>query len=365
LGYKQKVKSKEQIVLDINDSICYDPVRITEYINEFFVNIANNLVKKLPDVPDLYSSFSYKCKEYYRRCGVTPGMYVLQEVDKSFIVKYLKELNPRKSTGLDDIAPLFLHDGAEQLAEVITYLVNLSITQKTVPDCTKWAKVTPIHKKNSKLEIGNYRPVSVLTSLSKILERTVLVQVENYCIDKGLLYEFQSGFRSKFSTDTCLIHLHDCIRSNISKGKFVGIIMLDVQKAFDSVDHTMLCEKIRLAGIDNVWFKSYLTGRKQIVSVNNCQSSAKTIISGVPQGSILGPWAYLMYSNDMTTCTSCKLLLYADDAILLYSHSDINTVTDQLSKEVSHCYQWLTNNKLSMHKGKTEAMILCMEKLRQ
>ena len=240
--------------------------------------------------------------------------------------------------------------------------MNLSIQQKTVPECTKWAKVTPLHKKNSKLDIGNYRPVSVLTSLSKILERAVLVQVEKHCMEKGLLYELQSGFRSTFSTDTCLIYLHDYIRTNISKGNFVGMLLLDVQKAFDSVDHVMLCEKLRLAGIDEMWFRSYLSDRKQIVYVNNCQSSAHTITSGVPQGSILGPWAYLMYCNDMTTSISCKLLLYADDAILLYSHNDISKVTKELGKEVSNCYQWLTNNKLSMHMGKTEGMILCSKR---
>jgi len=223
----------------------------------------------------------------------------------------------------------------------------------------KLAIVKPLYKAKSRFEISNYRPVSVLTSISKILERVVLDQVESFCKEKGLLYEFQSGFRSKYSTDTCLVHLHDYIRSNISRGKFVGMLLLDVQKAFDSVDHVMLCEKIAVAGIDSTWFRSYLTNRKQTVAVSNCQSSARTILSGVPQGSILGPWAYLIYCNDMSTCISCKLLLYADDAILLFSHKNIKVVTDQLSEEVSNCFHWLVNNKLSMHMGKTEAMILC------
>ena len=362
LGYKQMVKTKEQIVLNVNNDICYDPVTIAEYINDFFVNVANKLVANLPQYNDVYSAFSNKCKEYYAKLGVSPGMFTLQEVDTDFVLKHLKDIKPSKSTGLDDISPRFLHDGAEQLSNVITFLINLSIKQKTVPECTKHAKVTPIHKKKSKLEIGNYRPVSVLPAISKLLERSILVQVEKFCMSHSLMYEFQSGFRKSFSTDTCLIYLHDYIRSEISKGRFVGLLMLDVQKAFDSVNHEMLCQKIRLAGIDNTWFKSYLRDRKQVVSVNDCVSSEKTIICGVPQGSILGPWCYLMFCNDMSTCVSCKLILYADDAILLTSHCDVAKVTQELSKEISNCHRWLTNNRLSMHMGKTEAIILCSKR---
>jgi hypothetical protein len=240
----------------------------------------------------------------------------------------------------------------------------LSIKHKIVPECTKHAKVTPLYKKKSRLDVGNYRPVSVLTSISKILERAVLVQVEAFCKEHHLLYEFQSGFRDKYSTDTCLIYLHDYIRSQISRGNFVGLLMLDVQKAFDSVNHRMLCEKIKLAGIDNTWFQSYLEGRKQVVCINNCTSGQKQIICGVPQGSILGPWCYLMFCNDMKTCVSCKLILYADDAILLSSNCDVNKVTSELSKEVSNCHHWLTNNNLAMHMGKTEATILCSKRKR-
>jgi hypothetical protein len=364
LGYNHKAKSKDQIVLNVGNKVCYDPVTIAEYVNDFFVNVANNLVKNLPNYADMYSAFSSKCKDFYKKLGVTPGMFVLQEIDKTFVLKHLKDLKPNKSTGLDDVSPRFLKDGAEQLSEVVTFLINLSIKHKIVPECTKHAKVTPLYKKKSRLDVGNYRPVSVLTSISKILERAVLVQVEAFCKEHHLLYEFQSGFRDKYSTDTCLIYLHDYIRSQISRGNFVGLLMLDVQKAFDSVNHRMLCEKIKLAGIDNTWFQSYLEGRKQVVCINNCTSGQKQIICGVPQGSILGPWCYLMFCNDMKTCVSCKLILYADDAILLSSNCDVNKVTSELSKEVSNCHHWLTNNNLAMHMGKTEATILCSKRKR-
>ena len=118
------------------------------------------------------------CKSFYGNKGIIPGTFRLQGVSRAFIVDQLKALKPPTSTGLDRIGPRFLKDGADELADVVTYLVNLSITSKIVPACTKHAKVIPMYKKKSKLDIGNYRPVSVLTSISKVLEKAVHCQVE-------------------------------------------------------------------------------------------------------------------------------------------------------------------------------------------
>jgi len=142
------------------------------------------------------------------------------------------------------------------------------------------------------------------------------------------------------------------------------MMLLDVQKAFDSVNHRMLCEKIRLAGIDESWFKSYLEGRKQIVFVNNCTSTEKTITCGVPQGSLLGPWCYLLYCNDIASCVSCTLILYADDTVLLVSHRDIDAVSSLLSAAAGKCFHWLVNNCLSMHMGKTEVIVFSSKRKR-
>ena len=311
---------------------------------------------------DSYSAFSDNCKSFYGNKGIIPGTFRLQEVSRAFILEQLKALKPQKGTGLDGIGPRFLKDGADALADVVTYLVNLSITSKIVPACTKHAKVIPMYKKKSKLDVGNYRPVSVLTSISKVLEKAVHCQVEGYCNANNIIFPMQSGFRKSFSTDSCLVYLHDYIRDEISKGKLVGMALLDVQKAFDSVNHEMLCEKIRLAGIEPDWFISYLAARKQMVCVGESYSSSETIKCGVPQGSVLGPWCYLMYSNDIASSVSCKLLMYADDTVLLVSDKDINTLSVQLGNEVTNSYNWLVNNKLSMHMGKTECIVLSSKK---
>ena len=129
----------------------------------------------------------------------------------------------------------------------------------------KQASVKTLYKKGSQLEVGNYKPVSILSIVSKVLERSVYCQLSDFFTRSSLLYEFQSGFRRKFSTDTCLIHLLDYIRDNNSKGLFTGVIMLDLQKAFDTVDHEILCNKLGYMGVEAKWFKSYLTGRSQVV----------------------------------------------------------------------------------------------------
>ena len=132
-------------------------------------------------------------------------MFRIQGVSRALILEQLKALKPQKGTGLDGIWPRFLKDGADALTDVVTYLVNLSITSKIVPACTKHAKVIPMYKKKSKLDVWNYRPVSVLTSISKVLEKAVHCQVEWYCNANNIISPMQSGFRKSFSTYSCLV----------------------------------------------------------------------------------------------------------------------------------------------------------------
>ena len=159
-----------------------------------------------------------------------------------------------------------------------------------------------------------------------------------------------------------MIHLTDYIQNQVSKGNYTGLILLDLQKAFDTVDHDILCRKLGAMGIDYVeWFRSYLSGRKQIVHVNKVDSDPLQISCGVPQGRILGPLLFLCYVNDMVASVDCKLLLYVDDSALLVSDKIPQSVADKLSKEVESCRQWLVDNKLSLHLGKTDMFCLAQK----
>ena len=154
----------------------------------------------------------------------------------------------------------------------------------------------------------------------KFFKRLVHEQLYKYLCDNSLIYDFQSGFRPRFSTDTALTYLGDKIRFNTDKGLYTGVILLDLQKSFNTVDHNILLSKLRAVGADNIvinWFTSYLSERKQFVDINGTCSSSESITCGVPRGSILGPLLFNLYVNDMATAVSCHLCLYADDSMLL------------------------------------------------
>ena len=242
----------------------------------------------------------------------------------------------------------------------MSHVINLSLIQGTIPDDLKSARVVPLFKKNDRTEVGNYRPVSILTIIFKIFERVVYGQVESYLDQKKLLYLFQSGFRSRYSTDTCLIHLTDFIKFQMDKGHFVGMVLLDLQKAFDTVDHSILLMKLEALGLSQDiirWFQSYLSDRQQLVDVSGTVSSYSKITCGVPQGSILGPLLFLIYVNDMAGALDQKLLLYADDSAILVSDKDVTNIESLLQKELAVVSEWLIDNKLSLHLGKTESIL--------
>ena len=358
LGYSNKNKEKSKIILEINNEKCFNPIKVVNEFAQFFLTVAENLVKKISNLVKTFDVESQKLKNYYKDKGVTSKSFKLSKVSEEFVLKELRKLNPTKSTGIDGIKPRFLKDGAEIIKSAITHIINLSISTENVPDLLKQAIVKPLYKKGSRLEVGNYRPVSLLCIISKILEKAVYVQLEKHLIDNNLLYEFQSGFRKSYSTDTCLINLIDTIRTENSQGLYAGMVLLDLQKAFDTVDHDILCKKLEIIGLNSSdWFKSYLKGRTQVVIANETRSESGTVTCGVPQGSLLGPLLFLCYVNDMPISIKCKLLLYADDSALIISGTDPKIIAEELTKELESCQQWLNDNKLSLHLGKTEAMI--------
>ena len=360
LGYSQNVKKDSKTVLSIQGTNCYDDTAIANHFNEFFTTIASQLVEKLPASKGLYTVDKEPVKQFYAIRKTSNDELSLRHVSEDFVYKELCNLNTSKSTGLDGIPARFLKDAAPIIKIHITFLINYSISEATVPDDLKLAKVKPLFKKNSRLKAENYRPVSILSIVSKIMEKAVYKQLEKFLLSNNLLYELQSGFRSAYSTDTCLIHLTDHIKSNTAKGLFTGMILLDLQKAFDTVDHEILLGKLDLIGVKTIsWFRSYLSNRKQLVTCNGVISAIQQITCGVPQGSLLGPLLFLVYSNDIQCCieSNCKVLLYADDTAILYSHRDPRVIGQKLSEMLNSCQEWLVDNKLSLHLGKTESIL--------
>ena len=291
-------------------------------------------------------------------------MFDLQQVKVEHVTEILSGLNSSKATGLDNIPARFVKDGSKCIAYPLSHtgiFHDLSLRSSIIPQDLKSARVTPLHKKNSKTEAGNYRPVSVLCIISKVLEKIVFLQIDKYLEEKTVLYEHQSGFRSSHSTETCLIHLMDWIRMKSDKGNFVGMVLLDLQKAFDTVNHQILLQKLQAIGVNNSSlqrFQGYLSGRTQLVDIAGTYSSLKAVTCGVPQGSILWPLLFSIYVNDLPSVVACKVLLYADDTALIVSGMDIHEIEQTLATELKYVRDWLIDNKLSLHLGKDRIYLI-------
>ena len=346
------------ISLNVDGNVCFEKMSIAETFNRYFTTIACKLVDKLPKSTGLYGEIFVT--NFYSKFGVRLNCFSFSLMTEGKILKYLNSLSPNKATGLDGLPSRFIKDGAPIIAGPLTHIINLSLIQGIIPTELKCAKIVPLYKKNDRLSVGNYRPVSILNVFSKVIEKVVYDQVNDYLKEKHLIYKFQSGFRSGFSTDTCLLHLIDYIRLEHDKGNVVGMILLDLQKAFDTVNHSILLSKLKACGLGNDicnWFSSYLSERQQLVDVFGTFSNSLPVTCGVPQGSILGPLLFLLYVNDMPAVVKNKLLLYADDSAILVSGKNISQVEQALSEDLFSVSQWLVDNKLSLHLGKTESIL--------
>ena len=254
--------------------------------------------------------------------------------------------------GIDNLSGKFLKDGANILAKFIFELCNLSIKYSLFPKDYQIAKLKPLYKKGSTTLPKNYRPISLLPLISNISEKVIHDQTQVSLDENKILYRFQSGFGKHFSTDSCLSYLNNKIATGFEFGLHTGMILIDLQKAFDTINHEILTNKMEFLGFSKnviLWFKSYLSHRKFKVNLNKYFSEAGQLLCGVPQGSILGPLLFLLYINDTPQAVKCELLLYADDTYLIFQHSDINEIEIHLNKNFSSICVWFVNNKLSIH----------------
>ena len=269
---------------------------------------------------------------------------------------------------MDQIPANLLRDVAEVLALPLRNIINISVKLSTFPEECKIAKLKPIFKKGARTDPKNYRPISLLPLVSKIIEKSNQFQIEDYLNEKKLIYMYQSGFRTNHSTDLCLAQLIDFVATGMDKQMDTGMILVDLQKAFDTLDHGVLLEKMKYFGFRASvikWFESYLSNRKFLVCIDNVFSEAGTLKYGVPQGSILGPLLFLLYVNDLPQLLSdAGSYLYADDNCIFYQHEDVENIENVLNKEFSSLCQWFIDNKLSIHFGenKTKSIVFSRTK---
>lgn len=351
-----KRETLEEIVH--NNKTIRDPKQIANNFNSFFTNVGTNLATKIP-------STKHKFTEYLKP-SILNSIF-LKPVDELELQEVTRSLKNSYSKGHDDLSINTIKNCCTQLSEPLCKIFNKSIQDGIVPDDLKIAKIIPIYKSDNRKTVSNYRPISVLPALSKILERLVYNRLLDFIDKNHILSDSQYGFRKRISTSMALIDLVDNISSSIAKNEYALGIFLDLAKAFDTVNHDILLEKLHRYGIRGIpynWFKNYLSNRHQYVYLNNTKSDQLPITCGVPQGSILGPLLFLLYINDLNTISNqLTIVMFADDTNIFINGKNLLKLTEIANNELDKINNWFSANLLSLNIKKTNYILFGNKKL--
>lgn len=331
-----------------------DPKKLANYLNYMFTKLGDFTGKLRPaparrNFPDHTFSFRY--------------------ISEGEVLKVIRKIKSNKPTGPSKIPSWALKDADRSVSRHLTILINECITQHSFPDCLKQANIIPVFKKGENTDPINYRPIALTSIVSKIIERLLVMQINEYLDKHSLLSPFQFGFRKKFSTNDALLYVTEQFRTDISAGKTVSLAMLDLSKAFDSLSHSILTTKLMDLGFSDQAIQlllNYLKNRQQKVIVNNTQSEWWETNQGVPQGTVLGPLLFLLYVNDMSDVigNDCSIAQFADDTLLSVSRKDPEEAARILAHTVDKIVIYFESHKLRINVDKTKFMVLHGAKLK-
>lgn len=333
--------------------IVTDETEICEYFNDYFSTIGEVLANEIPK----------RCHPNMSPIARTHSQELsqLSPATTEEVLKVCNQLDSNTSSGVDGISTKTIKCLKNLLVEDLSNCINRCLELGIFPDSLKVAKVSPIFKSGIRTDPGNYRPISVLPVLSKIFERILYNRVEKYLNSIDFFYSKQYGFRPKSNTLSATVDLITNLKTNIDKKNIALGIFIDLRKAFDTVSHVILLEKINKIGITGTALdilKSYLSNRKQIVKIGNHQSQPKPITYGIPQGSILGPLLFLIYINNIGEIgLKGDITLYADDTSLFYFERSIEKIIANAQTDLNLLNEWFQNNVLTINVSKTNYII--------
>ena len=331
-----------------------DKTEIADAFNNFFANIGYNVSHNVPSVNRDFSS--------YLPNHNVQSMF-LNPVIPADIITLTSKFKPKTSYGADGISTKLLSKTIDIIVDPITHIVNLTLKTGIFPTDLKCAKVIPIHKSGDQCSLNNYRPISLLSSFSKIFERIMYNKIMNFLDENDILYRHQYGFRAKHSTIHPVLHLlnHCAEANNKTPSQMTLATFCDLSKAFDTISHNILLHKLNIFGIRGVankWIESYLTNRSQFVYIDSHVSKNLPVRCGVPQGSILGPLLFLIYINDISNSTTENILSFADDTTVFLSDTDPTNLFNRANASLEAIFNWFCANKLSLNATKTQYMVM-------
>ena len=358
-----RTRDKSSIIeyITVSNTNIHNPIEISNHFGKFYADLGGSLANSIKLNENKINDFLTKIPRCNQSLYLTP-------ITKTEIVHYIDKLPPKNSSGYDNISNKLLKKIKYSILTPLLHIFNLSLKNGIFPTDMKLAEIIPLYKKGEKTYMENYRPISLLITISKLLEKCVYKRLYSFLEKNNILYKKQYGFRTNHSCEQAIQDLCGHILTNKEKELNTTVIYLDLSKAFDTLSHELLLKKLELYGIRGVcnkWFESYITNRYLQVKCNtsSCNSAVISqkykITHGTAQGSCLGPLLFNIFCNDIyLNVDFCNLVLFADDTTLYASHKNITYLNYMLQTDLNNLDLWFKSNMLSLNISKTNTMTI-------
>ena len=338
---------------DKTHDIAVEPKDTVKFINEYFTGIGPRLARAFDGV-------------WYPQWERVP--YLINDITTNVdeVINLCRSIECHKSSSIENLSSMLIKDAFLAIPELVTNCFNLSFNQGVFPDKWKVARIIPLFKGGGITDVNNYRPVSLLPLPGKLIEKIVRTRLFSYLELYDLLNQCQGGFRPGRSTIDTAAELTDDIMLQMNDSSCTLATFIDFRKAFDTVNHNILLNKLDRLGIHGktfVWLTSYLYDRCQCTLANGIRSAQLPITCGVPQGSILGPLLFLIYVNDISyNITNSNTKLYADDTVIYASSKTVNDAFQRVQNDLLALASWCNLNQLTININKTKAVLFGTKK---